>query len=127
MPITDCADNTEYRREKVMTGNVIGCATYALIGLCFIGFGILLIAVRRDKPVGFWAGVKELPKVEDINGYNAAVGKLWCAYGAILALLGLFLLNGVGGWILTILGTCWASIGLAVVYSVVILKKFEKK
>ena len=110
-----------------MTGSAIGCACYILIGVCFIGFGIWLIVTKRDKPVGFWANVKDLPQVNNINGYNRAVGKLWCAYGAVMALLGLSLLGGTFGVILTILGTCWVSIGLMVVYSVAILKKYEKK
>ena len=109
-----------------MTGLAIGCGCYILLAICFISFGIRLIVVKRDKPVGFWANVKELPQVNNINGYNRAVGKLWCAYGAVMALLGLSLLGGTWGWILTILGTCWASIGLAIIYSVAIMKKYEK-
>ena len=110
-----------------MTGLAIGCTCYILLAFCIIGFGIRLIVIRRDKPVGFWANVKELPQVNDISGYNKAVGKLWCGYGAIIALLGSLLLAGPVGGILTILGTCWASIGLAIIYSVAILKKYEKK
>lgn len=110
-----------------MTGLAIGCTCYILIGFCFIGFGIRLIIIKRDKPVGFWANVKELPQVKDISGYNKAVGKLWCGYGAVMVLLGLFLLAGPVGGIFTILGTCWASVALVVIYSVAILKKYEKK
>lgn len=111
-----------------MTGSAIGCACYILLGVCFICFGIWLIVAKRDKPIGFWANVKELPQVNNINGYNRAVGKLWCAYGAVIALLGLSLFSGgTLGAILTILGTCWASIGLMIIYSVAILKKYEKK
>ena len=110
-----------------MTGLAIGCACYILLAFCFIGFGIRLIVIRRDKPVGFWANVKELPQVNDISGYNKAVGKLWCGYGAAMVLLGLLLFGGPVGVILTILGTCWVSIALMVIYSVVVLKKYEKK
>lgn len=109
-----------------MTGRMIGCGCYILLGICCIIFGIWLMIVRRDKPVGFWANAKELPQVNDVNGYNRAVGKLWCAYGLVIALLGLPLLDRTLGWI-TILGTCWASIGLMIIYSVVILKKYEVK
>ena len=108
-----------------MTGSSMGCACYILLGVCFIGFGIRLIAIKRDKPVAFWANVKELPRVNDISAYNKAVGKLWCGYGAVIALLGFLLLAGPVGIIMTILGTCWASIALAVIYSVVIMKKYE--
>lgn len=110
-----------------MTGLAIGCACYILVAFCFIGFGIRLIVIKRNTPVGFWANVKELPQVKDISGYNNAVGKLWCGYGAVMVLLGLLLFAGPVGWILTILGTCWASVALAVIYSVSILKKYEKK
>ena len=92
-----------------MTGLAIGCACYILIGFCFIGFGIRLMIIKRDKPTGFWANVKELPQVNDISRYNKAVGKLWCGYGAVMALLGLLLLTGPVGTIVTILGPCWAS------------------
>ena len=110
-----------------MTGRMIGCGCYVLLGCCIIFFGIRLMTVKRDKPIGFWANVEQLPKVNDINGYNRAVGKLWCAYGVAIALLGLSLLGGVLGVILTILGTCWVSIALMVIYSVVIVKKYEVK
>ena len=110
-----------------MIGRMIGCGCYILLGCCFIFFGVWLIVVKRDKPIRFWANVEELPKVNDINGYNRAVGKLWCVYGLIIALLGLPLLGRALGVILTILGTCWVSIGLMIIYSVVILKKYEIK
>ena len=110
-----------------MTGSAMGCACYILLACCFIYFGVRLIVIKRDKPVGFWANVKELPRVKDIDGYNNAVGKLWCGYGAIMALLGFLLMAGPVGIILAILGTCWASIGLMIIYSVAILKKYEKK
>lgn len=110
-----------------MTGLAIGCACYILMGFCFISFGIRLIIIKRNIPAGFWANVKELPQVEDISSYNKAVGKLWCGYGAVMVLLGLLLFAGPVGVILAILGTCWVSIALMVIYSVVILKKYEKK
>lgn len=110
-----------------MTGSAMGCACYILLGICFIAFGVRLIVIKRDTPVAFWANVKELPSVNDISAYNKAVGKLWCGYGAIIVLLGFLLLAGPVGVILTILGTCWASIGLAVIYSVAIMKKYQKK
>lgn len=109
-----------------MTGLAMGCACYIVLGVCIIGFGIRLIVVKRDKPVAFWANVKEQPQVNDISAYNKAVGKLWCGYGAIIVLLGLLMLAGPVGTIATILGTCWASIGLAVIYSVAIMKKYGK-
>ena len=110
-----------------MTGKMIGCACYVLLGLIFMGFGMRLLVSKRENPVGFWANVKELPKVKDVKAYNRAVGKLWCGYGVIIVLLGLPMLGGPGGIMLTILGTAWASIGLAAVYSAVIIKKYEIK
>lgn len=109
---------------------VIAFIIWAILSFGFIGYGIYLMCSNREVPVGFWANVKEPPQVTDVKAYHMALGKLWCGYGTVFLLLGLpFLLckqNSVG-FIITILGTCWASIGLAIIYSIGILNKYQKK
>lgn len=108
---------------------VIGFVIWALVSCFFIGYGIYLICSDREVPVGFWANVKELPQVTDVKSYHKALGKLFCGYGIIFLLLGLPMLGGQNnvGLIFTILGALWASIGLAIIYSTVILKKYQKR
>ena len=108
---------------------VIGFVIWALVSCFFIGYGIYLICSDREVPVGFWANVKEPPQVTDVKSYHKALGKLFCGYGIIFLLLGLPMLGGQNnvGLIFTILGALWASIGLAIIYSTVILKKYQKR
>lgn len=110
-----------------MSGGMLGFIFWELVSVCVIGSGFYLIFSKRDKAVGFWAGAKKEPRVSDVRGYNRACGKLWLGYGIVLSLLGSFLLTGqnTAGAIFTVLGTCWASIALAVIYSVVISKKYD--
>ena len=112
-----------------MPGRVIGFVIWALVASCFIVYGIHLLFSKRDTAVGFWAGETKQPQVSDVKGYNRACGRLWLGYGIALLLLGTFLLTGqnTAGGIFTVLGTCWASIALAVIYSTVIENKYKKK
>ena len=64
---------------------------WAIVGCAFIGLGIS--AFFSKKAVGFWANAKPFP-VEDIKGYNGAVGKLFILYGVGFIALGLPLLRG---------------------------------
>lgn len=108
---------------------VIGFLIWTLVGCSFIAYGIYLMFSKREVPVGFWAGEKEPPQVTDVKGYNRALGKLFCGYGVALILLGLPMLGGQNNaWVIfTVLGAAWASIALAIVYSTVILKKYQKR
>lgn len=108
---------------------IIGFMIWTLVSCGFIGYGIYLMFSKREVPVGFWANVKEQPQVTDAKGYNKALGKLFCGYGIALILLGLPMLGGQNsaGVIFTVLGAAWASIALAVIYSTVILKKYQKR
>lgn len=101
---------------------------WAMLGAGFIGLGIYNILSKRDKPAGFWANAKTLP-MEDVSGYNKAVGKMWCVFGGVLILLGLPLLDGQNSpWIMiSILGVMAESIVAMAVYTTVIEKKYRKK
>lgn len=108
---------------------IIGFVIWTLVSCFFICYGIYLMLSKREVPVGFWANVKESPQVTDVKGYNRALGKLFCGYGIVFILLGLPMLVGQNSaWVIfTVLGASWASIALAVIYSTVILKKYQKK
>lgn len=99
----------------------------AYISLFFVVWGVATYFAKSAKPFGFWANAA-VAEMKDVRGYNRALGKLWCVYGIVLALLGIPLLGGQNsaGVIFSILGTMVASIGAMVVYVVVIEPKYRK-
>lgn len=88
---------------------------WAIVGLFFLGLGIY--SFRAKKAVGFWANAETLP-MEDVKGYNKAMGKLWCVFSVIFIVLGLPLLAGQNSAlvIMTILGIVFEMIGTMIVY-----------
>lgn len=66
--------------------------------------------------------------VTDVKKYNGAVGKLFIGYGIVFILLGLPILMGQNSpWIiLSIGGIMVESIGVMIIYTVVIEKKYRK-
>lgn len=91
-------------------------------------FGIYAIHSKRVMPFGFWANA-EVFEVNDVRAYNRAVGKLWCVFGTVFALLGLPLLKGQNSpyIIFSILGCMAEAIGAMVVYVTVIERKYRNK
>ena len=77
--------------RNIMTGNMIGFVIWAMVGVIIISLGIR--AYLSGKVADFWANIKSI-SVNDIMGYNHAVGKLFVIYGSILIALGLPLLSG---------------------------------
>ena len=80
----------------------------------------------------FWTktGYNISNKVKDVKKYNHAVAKLWFAYAAVLELLGLPLLAGRQNspvFIITVLGTVAATVGLAAGYHFILAKHQEQK
>ncbi|MBR3277108.1 MAG: hypothetical protein IKG08_10970 [Eubacterium sp.] len=107
----------------MLTGFIIWTAVSALMAV------IGVITWRSEKSAGFYAGV-EGPQVKNVKKYNHAVAKLWFAYAAVLELLGLPLLSGRQNspvFIITVLGTVAASVGLAAGYHFILAKHQEKK
>lgn len=100
---------------------------WILVGLFFVGMGIFCFVSKKEQSFGFWANA-DTPQVKDVKAYNHALGKLWCVYGVVLALLGLPLLQGQNsaGVIIPILGTMFASIAAMIVYVTVIEKKYRR-
>ena len=106
---------------------MIGFVVWMLVSVIFFGIGIS--SFKADKPVGFWANAKT-PEIEDVLAYNKAVGKLWCVFSVVLALLGFpFLVAEQNSplFFISIVGVMVAVIAIAVVYSLVIEAKYRKK
>lgn len=101
---------------------------WLILSLFFVAWGIFTYFSKSAKPFGFWANAA-VAEMTDVKAYNRALGKLWCVYGIVLALVGIPLLAGQNsaGVIISILGTMLASIGAMVVYVVVIEAKYRKK
>ena len=101
---------------------------WAILGVFFIAMGIYDIKSKKAKPFGFWANADVAP-IEDVKGYNRALGILWCVYGVLFTLIGLPLLSGQSEalLIIPILGAVFLSIGAMVAYVVGIEPKYRKK
>ena len=111
-----------------MEGRWIAFIIWALIGVLFIAMGIYDLSSKKEKPFGFWANA-EVASIEDVRGYNRALGILWCVYGVLFVLIGLPLLVGQnsGSIIISMLGTMFISIGAMIAYVVGIEPKYRKK
>lgn len=101
---------------------------WCIIGILFILLGICALVSKKETAFGFWANAKTVP-VEDVKGYNRAIGKLWMAFGVIFVILGIPLLEGENSpfIIVTILGTMLEVIGVMGVYILGIEKKYRKR
>ena len=101
---------------------------WEIIGLAFMALGIYCFVSKKEVAFGFWANADTFP-VKDIKRYNKAVGKLWCAFAIIFCCLGISLLSGQNSAysLIAILGTVAASIGMMIIYVVVIENKYREK
>ncbi len=103
-----------------------GFIPWALLGCVFIGFGVRCFFSR--KPVGFWANAKMF-EVTDTGKYNRAMGKLWCVFGFLFALLGIPMLADQNSpfILLSMIGSLIWAISFMAVYELVIRKKYQKQ
>ena len=101
---------------------------WLVLSACFVIMGIYNFFSKKKSAFGFWANAKVF-EVTDVKAYNRALGKLWCVFGIVLALLGLPLLYGQNSpyILLTMLGAILEAIAAMVVYVTVIEKKYRKK
>lgn len=111
-----------------MEGRLIAFVIWVIIGVLFIVMGSYDFNSKKAKPFGFWANAEVAP-IEDVKGYNRALGILWCVYGILFTLIGLPLLDGLnsGLIIIPILGAMLISIAAMVAYVVGIEPKCRKK
>ena len=101
---------------------------WAIGGVVFIVMGIYDMNSKKAKPFGFWANAETAP-IENVKGYNRALGILWCVYGVMFIFIGFPLLAGEnsGLIILSVLGTMLLSIAAMIVYVIGIEPKYRKK
>jgi len=90
--------------------------------------GIYCLNSRKAKPFGFWANAEAAP-IDDVKGYNRALGILWCVYGVLFTLIGLPLLTGQNSGLImiSVLGAMFISIAAMAVYAAYIEPKYRKK
>ena len=98
------------------------------MGVVFIVMGIYILNSKKAKPFGFWANAEVVP-IEDVKGYNRALGILWCVYGVLFVLIGLPLLDeqNSGLIMIPVLGAMFISIVAMAVYVVGIESKYRKR
>lgn len=101
---------------------------WILVSCAFIILGIYAWTSKREVAFGFWANAETFP-VNDVRAYNRAVGKLWCVFGVVFAMLGTPLLAGQNSpfILFSILGIMAEAIVAMAVYVMVIEKKYRKK
>ena len=103
---------------------------WVIVGVFFIVLGIYDMSSKKAKPFGFWANA-EVGPIEDVKGYNRALGRLWCVYGVLFTLMGvpLLILNeqNVALVIIPIVGTMFITIGVSAVYAIGIEAKYRKR
>lgn len=111
-----------------MSETTIAFIIWCAVGLLFVGMGIHAFFTKKAQPLGFWANV-EMFEVTDVKKYNSAMGKLFCAFGIVFAILGLPLLLGQNSAliILSAFGVMGETIAIMGIYIVVIEKKYKKK
>lgn len=109
-----------------MTGNMIGFVIWAIVGVIIIGLGVR--ACLSKKVAGFWANIRPI-SVNDITGYNRAVGMLFVIYGVIFIALGLPLISGQNSpfILLSVLGVMMETIVIMAIYSLCIEKKYKEQ
>ena len=111
-----------------MEERLIAFVIWAILGVFFIVMGIYELNSKKAKPFGFWANA-EVAQIENVKGYNRALGILWCVYGVLFTLIGLPLLDkqNSGLIIISILGVLLISIAAMATYVVGIEPKYRKK
>ena len=83
------------------------------------------------KQVGFWANI-EIPEIEDVRGFNKAVGKLFITYGVVFILIGIPLIPSIFYKyklliFIPIIGTIFETIWIMVYFVMKIEKKYYPK
>lgn len=113
-----------------MEERLIAFIIWAIMGVFFIVMGIYDMNSKKAKPFGFWANA-EVGPIEDVKGYNRALGMLWCVYGVLFMVIGvpLLILNeqNAGLIMIPVIGVMLISIGAMAVYTVGIEAKYRKK
>lgn len=101
---------------------------WLIVSCTFVVLGIYAFFSKKEVAFGFWANAEVFP-VNDVKAYNRAVGKLWCIFGIIFAVLGIPLMKGQNSpfILFSIVGVMAEAIVAMAVYTTVIEKKYRKK
>lgn len=108
---------------------IMGFVIWVICGLLFVGIGIY--DYMSKKQVGFWANF-DVPEVEDVIGFNKAVGRLFIIYGVVFILIGIPLIPSIfyKNMLLVfipIIGTIFETIWLMVYFVMKIEKNYYPK
>ncbi len=108
---------------------IMGFVIWVICGLLFVGIGIY--DYMSKKQVGFWANF-DVPEVEDVIGFNKAVGRLFIIYGVVFILIGIPLIPSIfyKNMLLVfipIIGTIFETIWLMVYFVMKIEKVYYPK
>ena len=108
---------------------IMGFVIWVICGLLFVGIGIY--DYRSKKQVGFWANF-DVPEVEDVIGFNKAVGRLFITYGVVFILIGIPLIPSIFYKnillvFIPIIGTVFETIWLMVYFVMKIEKDYYPK
>ncbi len=108
---------------------IMGFVIWLICGLLFVGIGIY--DYMSKKQVGFWANF-DVPEVEDVIGFNKAVGRLFIIYGVVFILIGIPLIpsifyKNVLLVFIPIIGTVFETIWLMVYFVMKIEKDYYPK
>ena len=108
---------------------IMGFIIWVICGLLFVGIGIY--DYMSKKQVGFWANF-DVPEVEDVIGFNKAVGRLFITYGVVFILIGIPLIpsifyKNVLLVFIPIIGTVFETIWLMVYFVMKIEKDYYPK
>lgn len=109
--------------------DIMGFVIWVICGLLFVGIGIY--DYMSKKQVGFWANF-DVPEVEDVIGFNKAVGRLFITYGVVFILIGIPLIpnifyKNVLLVFIPIIGTVFETIWLMVYFVMKIEKDYYPK
>ena len=108
---------------------IMGFVIWLICGLLFVGIGIY--DYKSKKQVGFWANF-DVPEVEDVIGFNKAVGRLFITYGVVFILIGIPLIPSIFYKnmlliFIPIIGTIFETIWLMVYFVMKIEKDYYPK
>ena len=108
---------------------IMGFVIWVICGLLFVGIGIY--DYMSKKQVRFWANF-DVPEVEDVIGFNKAVGRLFITYGVVFILIGIPLIpsifyKNVLLVFIPIIGTVFETIWLMVYFVMKIEKDYYPK
>lgn len=109
-------------------GTIIGFLIWLALGAAFIILGVYCYCAKTSKPLGFWANAEQF-QVNDVKGYNRALGKLWIVFGTVFGALGLPLLFGGQNSplvFISVIGMMFEVICTMAFYILVIEKRYKK-